>query len=494
MGNGMRLWSACLVALALFPATSLAARGVADEDSRTDQVHAGSGQARDQVASSTVRMLEIDREVRAEMARQKIPGVAVGIVDHGVVTTRGYGFANVEHNVPVTADTIFQSGSVGKMFTATAVMLLVEDGKIALADPLTKYFPAAPASWEKITVRHLLTHTSGIPDYTTDTFDYRKDYTEGELATFAFAMPLEFAAGSRWNYSNTGYALLGFIVHKASGQFYGDLLAKRVFQPLGMTTARIINEADIVPNRAAGYQLVDGQLKNQDWVAPKLNTTADGSLYFSMRDLILWEAAVKRRAALKPESWEQILTPVQLNSGKRYPYGFGWFIDERGGLPLHQHGGSWQGFKAQLSRFLGSDLSIIVLANLAQADPARIADGIARIVDPRLAVRTPTAIPDAEPLVAAKLRQTLDALRAGTLTPADLAYARAGFFPAAAEYYKEQLAKLGPPTKSVLLERREVGDDRMYLYEITFGERVYHARLGLAPDGRVSQFSLRAEK
>jgi len=467
---------------------------VADEDSRTDQVHAGSGQARDQVASSTVRMLEIDREVRAEMARQKIPGVAVGIVDHGVVTTRGYGFANVEHNVPVTADTIFQSGSVGKMFTATAVMLLVEDGKIALADPLTKYFPAAPASWEKITVRHLLTHTSGIPDYTTDTFDYRKDYTEGELATFAFAMPLEFAAGSRWNYSNTGYALLGFIVHKASGQFYGDLLAKRVFQPLGMTTARIINEADIVPNRAAGYQLVDGQLKNQDWVAPKLNTTADGSLYFSMRDLILWEAAVKRRAALKPESWEQILTPVQLNSGKRYPYGFGWFIDERGGLPLHQHGGSWQGFKAQLSRFLGSDLSIIVLANLAQADPARIADGIARIVDPRLAVRTPTAIPDAEPLVAAKLRQTLDALRAGTLTPADLAYARAGFFPAAAEYYKEQLAKLGPPTKSVLLERREVGDDRMYLYEITFGERVYHARLGLAPDGRVSQFSLRAEK
>ena len=494
MGNGMRLWSACLVALALFPATSLAARGVADEDSRTDQVHAGSGQARDQVASSTVRMLEIDREVRAEMARQKIPGVAVGIVDHGVVTTRGYGFANVEHNVPVTADTIFQSGSVGKMFTATAVMLLVEDGKIALADPLTKYFPAAPASWEKITVRHLLTHTSGIPDYTTDTFDYRKDYTEGELATFAFAMPLEFAAGSRWNYSNTGYALLGFIVHKASGQFYGDLLAKRVFQPLGMTTARIINEADIVPNRAAGYQLVDGQLKNQDWVAPKLNTTADGSLYFSMRDLILWEAAVKRRAALKPESWEQILTPVQLNSGKRYPYGFGWFIDERGGLPLHQHSGSWQGFKAQLSRFLGSDLSIIVLANLAQADPARIADGIARIVDPRLAVRTPTAIPDAEPLVAAKLRQTLDALRAGTLTPADLAYARAGFFPAAAEYYKKELIKLGQPRETVLLERREVGDDRMYLYEITFGERVYHARLGLAPDGRVSQFSLRAEK
>ncbi len=489
----MRLWGACLVALALFPDTSLAAKGLTEEYRSTDQVYEGSGQTRGQVETSTTRMLEIDRVVRAEMERQKIPGVAVGIVDRGVVTARGYGFANVEHGVPVTDQTIFQSGSLGKMFTATAVMLLVEDGKIALADPLTKYFPAAPASWQKLTVRHLLTHTSGIPDYTTDTFDYRKDYTEEELAKFAFAMPLEFAAGSRWNYSNTGYALLGFIVHKASGQFYGDVLAKRVFEPLGMTTARIITEADIVPNRAAGYQLVDGQLKNQDWVAPKLNTTADGSLYFSMRDLILWEAAVKRRALLKAESWAQILTPVQLNSGKNYPYGFGWVIEERGGMPLQQHGGSWQGFKTQFSRFLGNDLSIIVLANLAQADPARIADGIAKSIDQRLAVPARTAIPAAEPLVAAKLQQTLDALRAGTLTPADLAYARAGFFPAAAEYYKKELIKLGPPTKSVLLERREVGDDWMYLYEITFGERVYHARLGLAPEGRVSQFALRPE-
>ena len=442
------------------------------------------------IVSGDARMLAIDRVVRAEMERQKIPGVAVGIIDHGVVTARGYGVANVEHSVPVTDETIFQSGSLGKMFTSTAVMLLVEDGKIALTDPLTKYFPAAPTSWKKITVRHLLTHTSGIPDYTTDTFDYRKDYTEDQLAKFAFAMPLEFAAGSRWNYSNTGYALLGFIVHKASGQFYGDVLAKRVFAPLGMTRTRIITEADIVPNRAAGYQLVDGQLKNQDWVAPQLNTTADGSLYFSMRDLVSWEAAVKRRAVLKAESWEQILTPVRLNSGKSYPYGFGWFIEERGGLPLHQHSGSWQGFKTQFSRFLGNDLSIVVLANLAQADPTRIADRIATIIDPRLAVPARAAIADAEPRVTAKLQQTLDALRGGTLTPKDLAYVRAGFFPAAAEYYKTELVKLGHPTKTVLVERREVGDDRSYLYELTFGDHLYLARLALAPDDRVSQFSL----
>ena len=162
----------------------------------------------------------IDDLVRAEMTRQRIPGVAAAVVHKGrIVNARGYGFANVEHQVPVTDATIFQSGSLGKMFTAMAVMIQVEDGTLRLDDPLTKFFPDAPASWRAITVRHLLTHTSGIPDYTTDAFDYRKDYTEDELARLAFAQTLEFPAGSRWNYSNTGYALLGFIVRKASGSF-----------------------------------------------------------------------------------------------------------------------------------------------------------------------------------------------------------------------------------------------------------------------------------
>ena len=433
----------------------------------------------------------IDSFVRAEMARQRIPGVAVGIVNKGDVTARGYGFANLEHMVPVTEETIFQSGSLGKMFTATAVMLQVEDGKLSLSDPLTKFFADAPATWREITVRHLLTHTSGIPDYTTSTFDYRRDYTEDQLARMAFEQTLEFPAGSRWNYSNTGYALLGFIVRKVSGQFYGDVLAERVFKPLGMSTARIITEADIVPNRAAGYQLVNGQIKNQDWVAPELNTTADGSLYWSMRDLLAWDAAVKRRAILKPESWEQILTPVRLNSGKTYPYGFGWSLDVRGEKPLQQHGGAWQGFKTQLSRFVGDDLDIIVLANLSQADPGRIADGIAAILNPTLAVRTPSPIEDREPLVASRIGRLLDTIREGRLTPAEFAYVRAGFFPDAAKFYEDELKKLGPHQRLVLLDRREVGDDRIYTYEVAFPSGSRYVRVGLAPDDRVSTFSLR---
>ena len=257
------------------------------DDGRTTGRHPG------RVLRRATQSSPIDEFVQAEMTRQKIPGVAVGIVNKGAVTTRGYGFANVEHMVPVTDETIFQSGSLGKMFTATAVMLQVEDGKLSLSDPITKFFPDAPASWRTITVRNLLNHTSGIPDYTTSTFDYRKDYTEDELAHMAFGTPLEFPPGSRWNYSNTGYALLGFIVHKVSGQFYGDVLAARVFKPLGMTTARIITESEIVPHRAAGYRHENGQLKNQEWVAPQLNTTADGSLYWSVRDLVAWDTAVR---------------------------------------------------------------------------------------------------------------------------------------------------------------------------------------------------------
>ncbi len=436
-------------------------------------------------------MDSVDAFVRAEMRRQRIPGVAVGIVNKGEVTARGFGFANLEHMVPVTDQTLFQSGSLGKMFTATAVMLQVEDSKLALTDTITKFFPGAPAEWRGITVRHLLTHTSGIPDYTTSTFDYRKDYSEDELARFAFAQKTEFPAGSRWNYSNTGYALLGFIVHKVSGQFYGDVLAERVFKPLGMTSARIIDEADVIPNRAAGYQLVDGQLKNQDWVAPKLNTTADGSLYLSLRDLLVWNAAVKRRAILKPQSWQTILTPVRLQSGKTYPYGMGWSIDTRNGHALQNHGGAWQGFKTQLSRFVDDDLDIVVLANLAQADPARFADGIAGIINPALAVRAPTPITDREPQVTAKIAQLLDGVRLGRLAPADFAYVRAGFFPDAAQYYEERLKQWGKPQALRLLDRQDLGDDRVYLYELTYPDKSRYLRIGLAPDDRISSFSLR---
>lgn len=437
----------------------------------------------------------VDAFVRAEMARQKVPGVAVAIVGRDTqIVAKGYGLANVEHDVPVTAETIFQSGSLGKQFTSAAVMLQVEDGKIALDDPITKYFPDAPETWRSIRIRHLLTHTSGIPDYTNNTIDYRRDYTEDELTKLAYGLKLEFEPGSRWNYSNTGYMLLGFLVRRVSGQFYGDVLQERVFKPLGMKTTRIITEEDIVPHRAAGYRLVKGELKNQEWVAPKLNTTADGSLYFSAVDLVAWDRGLRAKAILKPESWAQIFRPVTLNSGKTYPYGFGWSIDEIGGQPRQSHGGSWQGFETYIARYLGDELTIVVLTNLGEADPGRFVDGIAAIFNPKLAEPERTPMTDSEPATALRVRALLAAAARGTLSPADFAYVRAGFFPEAAEEYKKLLGPLGSPERLDLLERVDLGDDRISSYVAVYPQKSLLVDLGLAPDGRISTFYVRRKE
>ncbi len=434
----------------------------------------------------------IDSVVKAEMARQKIPGVGVAIVKGGeVMLAKGYGEANVEHHVPVTPETVFQSGSLGKQFTSTAVMLLVQDGKLALTDSITKFFPNAPASWKAITVRHLLTHTSGIPDYTTDAMDYRRDYTEDELAQMAFGLTPEFPPGSRWNYSNTGYVLLGIIIHKVSGQFYGDVLRERVFKPLGMQSARVISEADIVPHRAAGYQLLKRELKNQDWVAPKLNTTADGSLYLSLQDYIAWDRGLRAKRILSPESWATVYTPVTLASGKHYPYGFGWSIDTVAGQLRIHHGGAWQGFQTYLSRYIGDDMTIVAVSNLGASQPVAIVDGIAGILDPALAPKPSKPIADREPRVREKLETILAATRDGRLSPNDFAYVRAGFFPGAAKAYQEMLAGVGKPDSVTLFERTVLGDDRIYLYEVRYADKVFRVRLGLAPDDKVSVFSLR---
>jgi CubicO group peptidase (beta-lactamase class C family) len=334
--------------------------------------------------------IKVDEYIRAEMLAQQIPGVSLAVIRNGeIVVARGYGLANVEHQVPVKPETIFQSGSMGKQFTATAVMMLAEEGKLSLDDKITKYFPDGPGAWNNITVRHLLTHTSGMTDYPED-FDMRRDYTEDELVQRIKPIPLAFQPGEKWSYSNLAYVMLGVLIHKVSGKFYGDFLQERVFKPLGMSTARVISETDIVPNRAAGYRLVNGQLKNQNWVAPSLNTTADGALYLTVYDVAKWDAALYGEKLLKRSSLQEMWTPVKLNDGKTHGYGFGWALGEVRGHRVVEHGGAWQGFKAQISRYVDDKLTIVVFANQARANPAKIAHGVAALFNPELAPAAPS--------------------------------------------------------------------------------------------------------
>ncbi|MBL8269535.1 serine hydrolase domain-containing protein, partial [Steroidobacter sp.] len=328
---------------------------------------------------------DIDDFVNQEIARQKVVGAAVGIMQHGqLVRAAGYGYANLEHRVPVHPDTIFQSGSIGKQFTAAAVMLLVEDGKIKLDESIRTYLPKAPKTWQPITVRHMLTHTSGLAN--SPDFELRKDYSEDELLDIVYKAKLDFVPGERWNYSNTAYATLGFMIHKVTGdQTYGEVLKKRVFGPLHMTTAQVIDDRSIIPNRSAGYEIDGDRTVNQEWVAPTGNSTADGSLYLTVLDYAKWDAALRDRKLLKPESWAEVYKPVRLNSGKTYPYGFGWSLEKTPGVKgAYQHGGSWQGFRTFFIRYLDDEISVIVLTNTSSGKPGEIARGIAARFEPKL--------------------------------------------------------------------------------------------------------------
>ncbi len=328
---------------------------------------------------------QVDLFVQRQIEKHHIPGVAVLVMQDGkIIKEKGYGLANIEHQVPVKPETVFQSGSIGKQFTATAVMILVEEGKVSLDDPIRKFMEKAPDSWKGITIRHLLTHTSGLDDYPED-FDFRRDFTEDEeFEVFTKTAPA-FTPGEKWSYSNVGYATLGFMIHKVTGKFYGDFLRDRVFVPLGMTATRVISESDIVPNRAGGYLWTKGEFKNQEWVSPTVNTTADGSLYFTIQDLAKWDAALYSEKILKKSSLDLMWTPAKLTDGSTYPYGFGWGIDEVRGHRNIEHGGSWQGFNTHIARYVQDRLTVVVLMNRASANPDYVAHSVAGIYVPDLA-------------------------------------------------------------------------------------------------------------
>ncbi|MEP7226330.1 MAG: serine hydrolase domain-containing protein [Gemmatimonadales bacterium] len=354
----------------------------------------------------------VNRYVTAELKRQQIPGLSVAVLrGDRVLLARGFGFSNLEHRVPATDSTVYQSGSLGKQFTGAAVAMLVQQGRLDTEGRITQWLPEGKGVWDSITVRHLLTHTSGMPEYTDSLIDLRKDYTEDELTRLAASRPLDFPPGEAWSYSNTGYLLLGVLIHRATGRFYGDVLHDLLFSPLGMRT-RIISEADIIPNRAAGYRLVGNQVKNQEWVSPSLNTTADGALYLTVNDLAKWAVALKHRRLPDARVLDAAWTPVRLNDGSVFPYGYGWDLSDQRGHRRVGHTGSWQGFKTAFFRYPEFDLTVAVLANLGQARPEAIAQGIAGIFEPalqpphlfRAALRgpvPPVAIPDLLQRVAA---------------------------------------------------------------------------------------------
>ncbi len=446
----------------------------------------------------------IDTFVASEMARQKIPGIEVGIYSRGrVLLAKGYGLANVELNVPVKPETLFQSGSVGKQFVSAAIMMLVEEGKISLDDSITKYFPDAPAGWKPILIKNLLSHTSGLSEYESGErvgpkgpFYLRLDFTEDELVTNIEALPIEWAPGDKWDYRNTNYVLLGIIIHKVTGKPYAEFLSERIFKPLGMTSTRLISESDIIPNRSSGYEIHDGQLKNQDWVSPTFDSTADGALYFNVLDLAKWDAALYTTQLLKQSSLDRIWTVYPLTDGKPNPagYGFAWFIGDQNHHKRIEHGGAWQGFTCVISRYPDDNLSVVVLTNLdaGHADPEIIAHVVSGMVVPPLQPAKLSAIPDKDPSISSKVAKLLDQIVAGEdIRPQATPQLAALITPEAAASVRKRLAALWPGGAMTLV-KRDAGSKSppVSTFRISKGSEAILIVYGLDPDGKIATLGI----
>jgi CubicO group peptidase (beta-lactamase class C family) len=332
--------------------------------------------------TTAVRADKVDDYVKAEMQKQRIPGLSLAVVKEGrIIKAEGYGLANVEHNVTARPDTVYKIGSVSKQFIATGIMLLVQDGKIGLDDKVGKYLDGTPEAWSGITIRHFLTHTSGVvregPSF--DPFKAQKDF---DVIKSAFSQPLRFTPGEKYEYCNVGYFSLAEIIARVSGKPWEDFMTERVFAPLGMNATRATSVSAIVPNRADGYDWRSDKMINaSDYVAVR----PSGAFLSTALDLAKWDAALYTDAVLKQSTCEQMWTPVKLNSGAAHQYGFGWFLDSLGSHRWIHHGGSLPGFRAHYSRLPDDKLSIIVLANCGSANPQGIGRGVATLYLPDLA-------------------------------------------------------------------------------------------------------------
>jgi CubicO group peptidase (beta-lactamase class C family) len=332
----------------------------------------------------TASCLAQDKTSTADVARMEqlikayVPSRFMGsvlVAQNGkVLLDKGYGFANLEWEVPNTPTTKFRLGSITKQFTAASILLLEERGKLKVEDPVKKYMPNAPAAWDKITIFHLLTHTSGIPSFTGFS-DYESHeaqaMTPGKLVEWFRDKPLEFEPGTKWNYSNSGYVLLGYLIEKISGESYSDFVQQNIFTPLGMKDSGYDSNSAIIAHRAAGYTPGKSSPVNAGFVHMSIPFSA-GALYSTTEDLLRWEQGLFGGKVLKPESLAKMTTPFKQD------YAFGLGVSTQSGHKMIAHDGGIEGFNTALAYYPDDKLVVAVLANL-NGPAGQIAGNLAKV-------------------------------------------------------------------------------------------------------------------
>jgi CubicO group peptidase (beta-lactamase class C family) len=409
---------------------------------------------------------------------------------------KGYGLASLELKAPATKDTVYEICSNTKQFTAAAIMMLVEDGKVQLDDPITKYFPEVPEAWRGITIRHLLSHTSGIQNHVAvphwlDVFRtnlaFEASPPRDELLKMFFKLPLEFQPGETWAYDNTGYYLLGVIIEKASGKSYWQFLDKRIFKPLGMNATRNTDPRPIVLNRASGYELKNDHFENRPILLPAIAFSA-GSLLSTIKDMAKWDAALHTEKLLKKSSLDQMWTAVPTNDGADAPfnYGFGWFIDTYHGHRLVQHSGGTPGFSSVIYRFLDDKLTIVVLTNHADRILDQLAIDLAGICLP--ALKRPDANPDPDPTTTAMLKDVLSDLLHEKYDHASFTPAMRIFLSTATgKSFWKWVAEHGTLGSFIFSDREDRRDGRVLGYKVSLGGNWYWFSVNMTKEGKIAQ-------
>ena len=337
--------------------------------------------------SAPARADAVDDLLCAEIQQRHVPGLSVAVVRDGrVIKTAAYGLADLELGVLATPKTVFQIQSITKTFTAAAILLLVDEGKLSLDDPIAKHLEGTPDSWKDITIRHLLSHTSGIKDFINEpTASLRIDVTEEEVLRATVGRPLNFAPGERYAYSNTNYHLLAMIIRKLTGKWYGDFLRERIFIPLGMTDTRPVSLSEIIPSRASGYFWTGRSYRRGDFIAESILSYGGGGILSTAPDMALWARAIMAGKLLKPEAITQAWTPARLKGGATTGYGLGWGIGSvEGHRELNHGGGHATGFTSFLALYPEDHLAVVVLLNRGGANAGRIARRVAGLYVPEL--------------------------------------------------------------------------------------------------------------
>ena len=448
------------------------------------------------LSASAVRADVLDDRIRSIMAERHIPGAAVAVVRNGkVVRMKGYGVATLEFNVPVTTETVFEIGSVSKQMTAAGIMLLVQDGKVSLDEKVSRYLPNTPESWSNVTVRHLLTHTSGVKSYTSlGGFGLSERMTITDFIKKLSPHPLEFTPGERNIYSNSGFNLLAYIIETQSGKKYMDFMRERIFAPLGMTKTGDRDPQFVIPLRANGYEWRQDRYSGRDGDLTDL--MGAGSIVSTINDMTKWEAALRGDKLLNAQSKKEIWTQFTFNNGKSSPYGLGWRISDVRGNKLIAHSGQTAGFGAAIQRYVDSDVTVIALTNLGELGMGTlIAIASAKHYVPKLSLRAVNTVVSGDATVLGSIETALRGRFARTHdTTLFTTSASQSLTSTRAKNLDERLAKFAPVAR-VRFVKRETVDARDTITAIVeTAKRIFLWRVVVDENGKIIAMDLDEEE